>query len=141
MKLQRELADLHSIIVADLTRDIENRRLQADLLLARLFDQATLLETTPDLIEAARRRMFLGNPPGKRASIGDAINWETLLTHVPSGVGLTLVSADGDYVSALNRTKLKIFLRDEWQKSKATTELYYYPTLSQFLKCTTKTLT
>ena len=39
-------------------------------------------------------RTRLGNPPGKSESVGDAMNWETLLIAVPEGTELYLVSED-----------------------------------------------
>ena len=65
--------------------------------------------------------------------MGDAINWETLLQHARGGDRLHLVSGDTDYVSTLDGKSLKEFLSREW-KSKLSSELYFYRTMSDFFR-------
>ena len=74
----------------------------------------TPIPPSDEILEALGNRVQVGNPPGKAQSFGDAINWETLLRAAPDGEDLLLVSADGDYASALDRSSLDGFLRQEW---------------------------
>ena len=128
----KALAATHSKIVTDLRRRIDANELDADVMVSKLFDLATRIKTTPNIVACAKQRVALGNPPGKGQSIRDAVNWESLLNHVPSGATLAVVSQDGDYASALDKAKMNSFLRHEWTRVKATHEPYYYRTLSQF---------
>lgn len=130
-KYQQKLQDLHAEMVKDLERDIEKQQLAADSLLQKLFGLATKLGRTHQLIESARQRVELGNPPGKRGSIGDALNWEALLSEVPTGETLSLISGDSDFASPLAKEHLRDFLRQEWSDRK-NSELHFYRTLSTF---------
>ena len=76
--------------------------------------------------------MFIGNPPGKNHSIGDAINWLILLKKVPKREDVHIISADGDFYSALDDQRVHPFLQDEWLDIKKS-DVYVYRTLSAFL--------
>lgn len=114
-----------------------DRSLHADDLIAALFEAVPPIARTDEIVRAARNRVELGNPPGKRGSLGDAVNWETLLREVPDGQPLILVSADDDFRSPLDPGGLHGFLSAEWHDRKASgTELFrslnslfgrYYP--------------
>ena len=132
-KYQQKLQDLHGEMIKDLERDIKNQKLAADLLLQKLFGLATKLDRTRQLIESARQRVELGNPPGKRGSIGDALNWEALLSEVSTGDRIALISGDSDFASPLSKDHLRDFLRQEWSHRK-NSELYFYRTLSTFFR-------
>ena len=60
-------------------------------------------------LDKATDRTEIGNPPGKKGSLGDAIIWESLLGHAPDEP-LHFVSDDIDYKSKLNKLKMKDFL-------------------------------
>ena len=90
-----------------------------------LFDKAKNIETKEDLLDRARTRMSIGNPPGKQGSLGDAINWEALLVEVPNGEDLYLVADDRDYFSVLDENKPKEFLVREWRKKKHSSVHFY----------------
>lgn len=107
--------------------------LHADSLIKDLWDQVTALERTSEAVEAARSRVRLGNPPGKEGSLGDAVNWEILLTAVPEGEDLLIVSGDSDYRSPLNNDSLNGFLEAEWVESKKS-NIALYPSLSALFK-------
>jgi hypothetical protein len=93
------------------------KKLRADQLLEELFQQARTVDITDDMRNRAKERYDRGNPPGKDASYGDALNWEALLQAVPEGEDLLLVTADTDYVSKLDPTEADEFLRSEWSES------------------------
>ena len=78
-------------------------------------------------------RTRLGNPPGKNESVGDAVNWETLLITVPEGTALYLVSGDKDYRSQLSEGVFNEFLQREWEIKKKS-QLHYYSKISDFFK-------
>lgn len=93
------------------------RTLHADDLIEGLVAVSTEIACTDALFFAAMKRHRLGNPPGKGSEIGDELNWEALLAACPDGE-LHVVSRDGDYRSALDNTKARSFLSDEWGKKK-----------------------
>lgn len=105
--------------------------LKADAIISRLFKDAIVVDAAT--VAKAKRRSDVGNPPGKVGSIGDAINWELLLSTVPVDENLHIVSRDGDFASALDKTKLNSFLQKEWDKSRLGT-IHLYETLNGLFK-------
>ena len=57
----------------------------------------------------------MGNPPGKRNSLGDAILWEFLLANAPDKEDIYMISGDGDFDSKLDRDKLIEFLDQDME--------------------------
>jgi len=138
----RELRDLqknyeiaHSVLLKGISRDVAAQTLKADKTIQELFSKATSLETTGELVENARLRMQVGNPPGKEGSLGDAISWEALLEHVPDKEDLFFIADDRDYVSVLDENKFKDFLFQEWRDRKHS-KIIFYRRLSAFFKDT-----
>ena len=131
---QRQFDQAHSELLRKLSSDITARTLKADKTIDMLFEQATKIPTTPELIEKARFRIEIGKPPGKKGSLGDAINWESLLSAVPSNE-LYFVSDDGDFCSAIDENLFSEYLKSEWQNKKGTS-LSFFKRLSQFFKDT-----
>src|ERR1017187_5212004 len=64
--LQDQSANCHAKLLEKLSQDIANKKLKADKTISRLFAKATGIETTPELLDKARRRVEIGNPPGKK---------------------------------------------------------------------------
>jgi len=95
--------------------------LHADGLIQELFETARRLALSDEVWSAAQSRYQRGNPPGKKDSIGDAINWESLLAEVPDDEGLVLVTADKDYASKLDESVLDEYLSAEWSERKHST--------------------
>lgn len=112
--------------------DIETHSLLADNILERLMNAATDLQCHSDVLQRARDRYDLGNPPGKNGSLGDAVIWECLLTEY-NGTDIYFITDDKDFSSALDRTKFKEVMLNEWQSERNGT-LYFYPTLTEFLR-------
>lgn len=131
--LQREFEKQHSLLVVNISKDIESNSLKADQVIQELFDKAEVIETTEKLISKAQRRMSIGNPPGKNGSLGDAINWESLLENVPDGEDLYLIADDRDYFSVLDENKPKEFLISEWKRKK-NAGVFFYRRLAPFFK-------
>jgi predicted nucleic acid-binding protein len=122
-----------SALLAKLQKDIDAGNLKADKVIRELFDAATIVERTPEIVDAARLRYDLGNPPGKDGSYGDAISWESLLSVVGDREDLCIVSDDKDFKSKNSSSKLSPFLIREWNDS-GRGKLFFYERLSLFLK-------
>lgn len=110
---------------------IENDELRTDAFVNKLFKNSTSVNRSEKVIEAARLRSDLGNPPGKIDSLGDQINWESLLHEVEDG-DLILISTDGDFSYKHHPDKPRKFLATEWAAHKGG-ELKLYNDLKTFL--------
>lgn len=111
--------------------DIKSRNLPADNTIREFFEKVTIIPCD-DYYEKAVTRYNVGNPPGKKNSYGDAINWECLLSIVPDGEDLYFISADKDYKSDLFSDMLNSYLNLEWISRKQS-NIYYYSNLVGFL--------
>lgn len=121
-------------LLETLKSDVDSSTCGADVIIDGLFEKATMLEFDDCLIEAARNRVLLGNPPGSKNSYGDSINWELLLRDFPMDEELHFITEDAkDYSSKLDKGKLSEFLRMEWQEH-GKSMLHYYTKLSDFLR-------
>jgi predicted nucleic acid-binding protein len=115
-RLAREYSELHGQLVARITEDTRTRSLMADQLIDRFFNGARRIDVTPEIVASARLRVELGNPPGKRGSLGDAVNWEALLAFRPDD-RLFFVTSDGDYYSPADASQPHGFLIRDWRDS------------------------
>lgn len=116
-----------------LEADISSKQLGPDQLVEELFERATVIEEDDAIIDMAERRSLLRKPPGKNGSIGDAINWESLIKDIPQGEDLFIISIDGDFSTALDKQNLADYLCQEW-RSKKESEAVLYKSLGQFFK-------
>lgn len=135
-ELRRLLKDadrLHAELVSKIMNDAKHTSLKADEVVTGLFKKATKPKFDHNHYRNALKRVQLGNPPGKNASLGDAVNWETLLVTVDKGTDLYLVSEDKDYRSQLSEGAFNEFLREEWENEK-NSSLKYYSKISDFFK-------
>jgi len=134
MKESQKVFDrLHAEIVDQIQDDIDNKNLGADILIRELYDIAAIIERTPELIDKAKVRIELGNPPGKKGSLGDAINWESLLSTVKNRSDIHIIADDSDFSSPLNSNKINEFLESEWKEVKKS-NIYFYRKLSDFFR-------
>ena len=138
-KQYSELNKKYNELIQKIDCDIRNHSLEADKLLASLFNEIKKVESSQDIIEKAERRSKTGNPPGKKDSIGDAINWELLLKKVPDGEDLYLISEDGDYSSRYDKNVFNSFLKKEWE-SKKKSKVFFFTSLHGFLDVFAKRL-
>ena len=129
------------IIVDKLRKDVVEQSLNADKIIQDLFKVATEIENTPELIEKAKNRYDLGNPPGKKGSYGDALNWESLLTKIEVFDNFFFISDDGDYFSEFDKNLFNSFLIKEWEEKMPLTNFKSYKSLSGFLKDNYPTIT
>jgi predicted nucleic acid-binding protein len=129
---QRDFVGKLNELEGALTRLFDARELGADRVLKELLDSADVIRLEDSVLDAAQRRVEVGSPPGKRGSLGDAINWEVLLAAATDG-DLHLVTGDGDYTSALHKERAKPYLEKEWM-GKRNGRVYLYKRISAFLK-------
>ncbi|MDX1949900.1 MAG: PIN domain-containing protein [Rickettsiales bacterium] len=130
-EILKDCERLHSEMLKKIQSDIEKSQLKADILIRKLSECAKKIERTSDIIEKAKIRIELGNPPGKNNSLGDAINWESILSL--SVYSFTIISDDSDLYSPLNTDSLNDFLKNEWKLNKKG-PLYFYRKLSDFFR-------
>jgi predicted nucleic acid-binding protein len=123
----------HAALATRILVDIKAKTLKADRIIQSLFSLGKKLSPDITTIERAKLRMSVGNPPGKNNSLGDAINWESLLKETPTGEDLYFITGDKDYCSALNDDEFSDFLLTEWDAQKQT-KIYFYKRLSSFCK-------
>jgi predicted nucleic acid-binding protein len=133
--LQVAYDQTHAALLSRVERDIAVQALKADKIIDGLFSATKTIATKPELVDRARMRMDLGNPPGKNGSLGDALNWETLLVSAPESESLHFVADDKDYASPLEAAAFNSFLLAEWEETKKTA-LVPYRRLSGFFKST-----
>jgi predicted nucleic acid-binding protein len=132
-KLQKAYEKLHAELLEKLQKDIDAAKLKADTLTSELFSLATVIASTDDLVDSARLRFDVGNPPGKNNSLGDAINWLALLKATKEKEDLHFIGGDKDYRSALDDDRFNEFLLREWIDTKKS-NIAFYRVLSAFFK-------
>ncbi len=132
-KLQKEYEIEHANLLNKISTDVNENRTKADKIIKKLYLKCEKIERTQELIERAQIRGEIGNPPGKKGSLGDSINWESLLEKIPSGEDLYFITDDKDYYSELNENKTKEFLIKEWENNKISS-IFIYRQLSRFFK-------
>ena len=130
---QRNYKKYHAQLVVSIEKDACNVSLEADTVIRELFDVAQVIPTLPQLVEKAQLRTSLGNPPGKKGSLGDAVNWESLLETVPDGSNLYFIADDSDYFSPLDSAVLDPYLQQEWSEQKGS-EICFRRRLSSFFQ-------
>ncbi len=129
--IQQSFVKARTALIQKVTDAASRNELHADRTITQLFTAGRVVERNPEILSAARERHELGNPPGKRDSLGDAVNWETLLVAADPGSDLHLVSDDKDWTSALDREVFSPFLANEWQHRKQG-QVKYYQRLTKF---------
>lgn len=127
-----ELKKEHSLLVEKITNDVLNQTTPADIAINELFNKTEIIECSNDIINKAKLRYDLGNPPGKKNSYGDAVNWECLLENIPDGEDLYFISDDKDYCSEFCKDQFNIYLLTEWD-SKKKSQIHFYRSLHDFL--------
>lgn len=121
------------ILLENLKHDALNNNLAADKIISKLFKNATQYETTNEILLEAKKRVDIGKPPGKNKSLGDAINWETLLKALNPFEELYFVSDDKDYYSEIDESYFNPYLKSEWE-DKTLCGIQHYRTISEFFK-------
>lgn len=107
-----------------------------DKLIEEIFNLSSEFPITTSIYEQAKYRHSIGNPPMKNdSSIGDAINWEFLLSSMKRGEDLHFIAKDPDYVIEdwEGETVLREFLKNEWEQ-KVGSKIHIYTKLTRFLE-------
>ena len=132
-ELLKSYSQARAKLLETLKSDVDSKTCGADVIIMGLFDKANIIETDDKILEAAKNRVSLGNPPGSNNSNGDSINWELLLKHFPNDKELHFITQDTkDYSSKIDNGRISEFLKLEWQENGKST-LHYYTKLSDFL--------
>jgi len=130
-KLITQLNSLNIDLLEKIDKDADNKNLKADRIVYALFKSP--VKANEFVNDCAFRRVMKGNPPGKKITYGDALNWEILLSEAPEGEDLYFISNDNDYKSSLSSGKMDMFLKEEWEKRKHS-RIHLYDSLARFLK-------
>lgn len=120
-------------LIKNLELAIETFELKADQVINEIFQKAIKIPSSNTLIDQAKLRYDLGNPPGKKKSYRDALNWECLLAAIPEKEDLYFVSDDKDYFSEIDSKRFNSFLNQEWRDDKKS-EIKFYKSLSELFK-------
>ena len=120
-------------IIGEIKAAAKNKKLNADVLVERIFEGAKEISASSTIIESAKLRFDVGNPPGKGKSYGDAIIWECLLSDVTDQHELKVITDDGDYESDLFSGEMHEFLYNEWVDRKKS-PIVLFKSISDFLK-------
>lgn len=132
-ELQKTYGKLHSKLLKSITEDALEHKFKADDRIKELFKLAEYVETTDEILSEAKFRLAVGNPPGKNGSLGDAINWEAVLSEIPKDEDLHFVADDKDYYSVLDENRPKDFLLSDWKEFNDS-DIFFYRRLSLFFK-------
>lgn len=140
--LYEELRDLikeanakHAELFETVSDHAIKRTLDADEIVENIFAKANSIALSDEIYAAARRRVELGNPPGKKGSIGDALSWESLLSAVAEtdARDVFIISGDADYSSLLLESDIDPYLENEWDATKDG-EVFLFRRISDFFK-------
>lgn len=130
-RYQNDFRQVHAALLEKITEAVKAKDLRADRTIRELFPRARHVANGREIVDRARLRHDIGNPPGKKGSLGDAINWEVLLAQVPEGNDLYFVTDDSDYYSPVDKQRFNAFLMDEWGDAKDA-DIIPYRRLSAF---------
>jgi hypothetical protein len=133
MEALKKAEAARSALITAVETDSTTNSLKADVVIAELLGRGFRIAETEAHLNRAKDRMLRGNPPGKKASHGDALIWEALLEAVPDGEDLHFVSGDSDWVSPLAEEQFDSFLADEWRTRKGS-EIRFFRRLSAFFR-------
>lgn len=128
----REAGKKHASLMAVVKADMEANSLAADVTISAIFAKGKRIARSVEVFNKALIRYRVGNPPGKKKdTIGDEINWESLLHDVPENEDLHIVSVDGDYTSEILTGTPHSFLRTEYKVAK-NADLHLHKNLQTF---------
>lgn len=71
----------HQKILKKIEKDNRDNSFKADEVVHHIVEKSKCLDVSDDILNKAKRRKELGNPPGKKNSLGDQLNWEILLNY------------------------------------------------------------
>lgn len=130
--LKRDFDTKLKALKEDLHKDVAENGLKADAVIAEVLRSASHDVVEAKIIQTAILRHRLGHPPGKKDSCGDAVHWEWLLSVIPDGEDLSLISNDEDFESPLERGIVNGYLIREWAQKKSSS-IALFKDLDEFL--------
>jgi hypothetical protein len=131
LELRKKISASHRNIQNLITEKSKEKKLFVDELIELIFENSHRSSSDSDIVTSASNRIDRGNPPGKKGSLGDAINWQILLKVSPNDRDLVIISQDKDYRDPLTG-ELNSYLCDEWKKAHSGT-ITLYENLQGFL--------
>lgn len=131
IEIYKTVQTLHKDLLRKVETDIETESLHADQVIRSIFEKIKPIKRTDEIIEKAKIRFDIGNPPGKSKSYGDSINWIILLEKIKEGTDLFFISNDKDFRSVVNDNRMNQYLVNEW-KTKKKSDIFFYRTLTDF---------
>lgn len=131
LRAKKDYGEKLNTLEEEVLQAYEHEDLAADHALDGLWKLMKVIEADETIVSKAHRRVECGNPPGKKGSLGDAINWECLLSEGPNDEKLYIVSNDKDFRSSVQEGRMKDVLISEWQSEKDG-EVVLYQRLSDF---------
>jgi predicted nucleic acid-binding protein len=78
-ELLKKADALHAELVKKIRIDAVTEELSADKVVSALFAKSKSISMNDKIYLEALQRVRLGNPPGKKEALGDAVNWESLI--------------------------------------------------------------
>ena len=126
------LKDEHKVWLKKIEKEIIEETTQVDKVIKK-FWEGEFIKREPELVEKAKLRYNMGNPPGKDNKYGDAINWEILLKEIPLREDLYFITEDRDFASPLDDTEFLPFLQKEWNEKKQS-KVIFFKNLDEFLR-------
>lgn len=132
-ELLKVVAEKKAALLSKAKEEIRGLSLAADTLFKEIRNEAQLIGVSDEADRLARKRLERSNPPGKSGDLGDRLNWELLLEHVPDQTELHIVSRDKDYSSPFGADIPNSYLVGEWEVVKSA-KLHLYSGLRSFAK-------
>jgi hypothetical protein len=129
-RLESEFGQMRARMIARFEKTAQAGAFKADEVIRSLFDAAIRIAVDGDVLTAADVRRRRGNPPGKKDSLGDQINWEALLRQADEG-DICVVSVDRDWRTPLDEHRIHPFLDLEWS-SKTGGSVYLFDDIRSF---------
>jgi hypothetical protein len=114
-------------------KEIDSDNLRADDVIRNLGEVAETVPISDNIVELAKLRNALGNPPGKRETLGDQIIWESILVSLADEQDIHIITNDNDYYSKLKTNEPHDCLKAELS-SKGKGKIFCYKSLSSFTK-------
>ena len=133
MKLTKLIKKLSKKVYNELFKDSKNKNLKVDKLFQEIISKSEIIPISEEIIKEAKERFDRGNPPGKKGSYGDCINWSILLSKIPKNENLYFIGVDKDFISPLDNETFSGFLNEEWLSLKKS-QIIFYKSISKFLK-------
>lgn len=124
-------SDAKSALSNRINKEIDTDKLRADDVIRKLGEVAETMPISDEIVERAKLRNALGNPPGKRDSLGDQIVWESILKSLADEQDIHIISNDGDYYSKLKTSEPHASLTAEMH-STGKGSIFCYKSLSSF---------